>query len=142
MMIREWIHDRRTTLNRKQERKMRLILVNVYEHHLLYKKYHNRKIHIIVPWDESFIPSHPMDPCFVPSRPMGHSRQIICPIPSHRSMFRPNTSHGIFRRSNFVPWDGMGWDGMGRDGIVPSHSELWCILFLDYFIHGWIISRF
>ena len=95
------MHDRRTTLNRKQERKMRLILVNVYEHHLLYKKYHNRKICIIVPWDETFIPSYPMDPCFVPTRPMGHSRQIICPIPSHRSMFRPNTSHGIFRRSNF-----------------------------------------
>ena len=126
-MIREWIHDRRTTLNRKQERKMRLILVNVYEHHLLYKKYHNRKIHRIshgtnlsshpipwihvsskvVPWDvqdKKFVPSHPIDPCFIPTRPMGYLGEVI-------------SSHG------------MGWDGMGRDGIVPSHSELWLMVF-------------
>ena len=61
-MIREWIHDRRTSLNRKQERKMRLILVNVYERHLLYKNIIIEKP-IEYPMGRIF---HRMNPCFVP----------------------------------------------------------------------------
>ena len=53
-----------------------------------------------IPWDEKFIPSHPVG-------------LDLHPIPSHGIFQKNESSHGM-------GWDGMGWDGMGLSHPIRS----------------------